>query len=129
LYDEPVVLVTSRGSGSGKLHETSEPAFVTNNSFAVVPKCHWLSRHYLKEALLRGDIPSLVTGSAQPQLTVTNFSDLEIVVPTEDVVREFHKFADALWSKTKANLDQQATLAKIRDTLLPKLMSGELRVA
>ena len=74
MFKDPIVLVTSRGSGSGAVHETHGPSFVTNNSFSVVPKDGWFSRHYLKASLLNGDISSLVTGSAQPQLTITNFS-------------------------------------------------------
>jgi type I restriction enzyme S subunit len=128
MFSEPIVLVTSRGSGSGTVHETWGPAFVTNNSFSVVPKHKWFSRHYLKEALLRGDISSLVTGSAQPQLTISSFNHLKLVRPTEQIVQEFHRASDSLWQKKNTNEQQSRTLAALRDTLLPKLISGELRV-
>ena len=129
MFKDPIVLVTSRGSGSGTVHETHGPSFVTNNSFSVIPKDGWFSRHYLKASLLNGDISSLVTGSAQPQLTITNFSYLKLVRPAESVAREFHSFADSLWQKKNANQNESHTLAALRDTLLPKLISGELRVA
>ena len=128
MFESPIVLVTSRGSGSGTVHETNGPSFVTNNSFSVIPKDAWFSRHYLKASLLNGDISSLVTGSAQPQLTITNFSHLKLVQPDERVIREFHSFTDSVWQKMNANQGESHTLATLRDTLLPKLISGELRV-
>ncbi len=128
MFMEPIVLVTSRGSGSGTVHETQGPSFVTNNSFSVIPKDGWFSRHYLKASLLNSEISSLVTGSAQPQLTITNFSYLKLVRPAEGVVRQFHYVSEAFWQKKNANQNKSHTLAALRDTLLPKLISGELRV-
>ena len=128
MFAEPIVLVTSRGSGSGTVHETHGPAFVTNNSFSVTPKAGWFSRHYIRESLLNGDIVSLVTGSAQPQLTITNFSHLEIIQPAERVVTSFHEITESLWKKKLTDQEETCTLAALRDTLLPKLISGELRV-
>ncbi len=128
MFNDPIVLVTSRGSGSGAVHETHGPSFVTNNSFSVIPKDGWFSRHYLKASLLNGDISSLVTGSAQPQLTITNFSYLKLIRPAESVVHKFHSFADSIWQKKNANQNESRILADLRDTLLPKLISGELRI-
>jgi len=128
MFLEPIILVTSRGSGSGTVHETSEPCFVTNNSFSVIPINPWFSRHYLRQCLLNSDIEALVTGSAQPQLTISNFSALRLLNPPKAILEQFHKIADALWAKASANRVQSRTLAALRDTLLPRLLSGELRV-
>ncbi|MCR9293461.1 MAG: restriction endonuclease subunit S [bacterium] len=128
MFLEPVTLVTSRGSGSGTVHQTFGPSFVTNNSFTVVSRESWLGRHYLRHALLNADILSLVTGSAQPQLTVTNFSYLKMLKPDEGAVRFFHAIVDRLWTRANINRTESETLAALRDTLLPKLLSGELRV-
>ena len=129
MFEEPVTLVTSRGSGSGTVHQTYEAAFITNNSFTVIPRSEWLGRHYLRFSLLNADILSLVTGSAQPQLTITNFSYLKLLEPSKHVAVAFHKLLDPLWNKAAANDHQSRTLATLRDTLLPKLLSGELSVA
>ena len=129
MFEEPVTLVTSRGSGSGTVHQTYEPAFITNNSFTVIPRSEWLGRHYLRFSLLNADILSLVTGSAQPQLTITNFSYLKLLEPSKDVLVAFHKLLDQLWTKAATNALESRTLATLRDTLLPKLLSGELSVA
>jgi type I restriction enzyme S subunit len=129
MFAEPVTLVTSRGSGSGTVHQTYEPAFITNNSFTVIPRSEWLGRHYLRFSLLNADILSLVTGSAQPQLTITNFSYLKLLEPSKHVALAFHKLLDPQWNKAAANDRESRTLATLRDTLLPKLLSGELSMA
>lgn len=128
MFSAPVILVTSRGSGSGTVHETDGPAFVTNNSFTVVPIEKWFSRHLLRWSLLNADITSFVTGSAQPQLTITNFERLKLLVSTKAIVIAFHMITDPLWTRATANRVESRTLAALRDTLLPKLLSGELRV-
>lgn len=128
MFTEPICLVTSRGSGSGTVHQTFGPSFVTNNSFSVVPKEKWLGRHFLRFSLLNADILRFVTGSAQPQLTVTSFSSLCLLQPTRQVLERFHQLVDPLWLMGATKASESETLAALRDTLLPKLLSGDIRV-
>jgi len=51
-----------------------------------------------------------------------------LVVPPVELIEKFTALADAAHSQVEANLEQSCTLATLRDTLLPKLLSGELRV-
>jgi type I restriction enzyme, S subunit len=51
------------------------------------------------------------------------------VVPTSDIAFQFGEFARNVFSKMKANDDESRTLAEARDALLPKLVSGEVRVS
>jgi type I restriction enzyme S subunit len=51
-----------------------------------------------------------------------------VVVPPGDMVQKFTSLAAAIHSKVEANLEESRTLAALRDALLPKLLSGELRV-
>jgi type I restriction enzyme S subunit len=53
---------------------------------------------------------------------------LEFSVPASTAMDKFHKFADSIWKKIEVNYNQIRTLTALRDTLLPKLMSGEVRV-
>ena len=128
MFDFPVILVTSRGSGSGTVHETIEPAFVTNNSFSIVPYEAWFSRHFLRLWLRSADIMARVTGSAQPQLTITNLQSLDVLQPQRRILEEYHGAADGLWRRATTNTNESRTLSALRDALLPKLISGELRV-
>jgi type I restriction enzyme S subunit len=53
---------------------------------------------------------------------------IELVKPSEKMLKMFDMATKSLLDKLIANLDQNEKLTNIRDTLLPKLMSGELRV-
>jgi len=53
---------------------------------------------------------------------------LEVVVPKSAILREFNSVVKPLFEKIKSNSVQVQILTDTRDTLLPRLMSGEIRV-
>lgn len=55
--------------------------------------------------------------------------NMNIVVPSVSVVDKFTTLAQPMLAKTAHNIKESQTLAAIRDALLPKLISGELRVS
>ena len=73
---------------------------------------------------------SLVTGtSGSHQRVKPEFLlDMIIVVPTQRIMKRFSEAARPLLDRVAANIAESQTLAGIRDTLLPKLLSGEIRV-
>jgi type I restriction enzyme, S subunit len=62
-------------------------------------------------------------------VTGQDLKRLKTVFPPDDVLQEFNEGAEPLFQKVYSNLLESRTLAELRDTLLPKLLSGELRVA
>ncbi len=54
--------------------------------------------------------------------------NMEILIPNSLIVDAFSKITKPLYSNTLHDLEQSRTLTNIRDTLLPKLMSGDIRV-
>lgn len=68
------------------------------------------------------------TGGAQPHINKNDINGTEIVIPPEELLLKKIKPFEAWFSKITANVFQIRTLEKLRDTLLPKLMSGEVRV-
>lgn len=73
-------------------------------------------------------IQEQTTGSAIPHADKALILDLDIQYPNIERVIGFEKMAESLFEKKKANRRQIRTLSRLRDTLLPKLMSGEVRV-
>ena len=67
-------------------------------------------------------------GSAQQNLSQQLVADFSCVIPSIYIMKNFEQYMTPLFSKWIANLKKSCTIAKIRDTLLPKLMSGEIRV-
>ena len=68
------------------------------------------------------------SGSAYPAVKAEHFEIAEIVLPSKSVLEKFHALIDPMRVKTHENSQQIQTLTKTRDSLLPKLMSGKLRV-
>ncbi len=67
-------------------------------------------------------------GTATLNLNTGNFSQIPVLYPEQSVLEEFHSEVEPLFDKIFFNQSQIHTLEKLRDTLLPKLMSGEVRV-
>jgi len=67
-------------------------------------------------------------GTATLNLNTGDFSKIEVVLPDENILKNFHNIVEPIFEKIFENQRQIRTLEKLRDTLLPKLMSGEVRV-
>ena len=68
-------------------------------------------------------------GTATLNLNTGNFSKILVVLPDINTLSAFHGLVEPLFNKVFSNQSQIQTLEKLRDNLLPKLMSGEVRVA
>lgn len=66
-------------------------------------------------------------GTATLNVNTRVFSSIEIIFPSNDLLINFSSVTTEMFEKIKNNASQIQTLAKIRYTLLPKLMSGEVR--
>lgn len=70
----------------------------------------------------------LADGGAYPAIRPEVVVRENVVIPTKNVVQAFHREVQPLFSRILASKEQVKRLAELRDTLLPKLLSGELRV-
>lgn len=73
-------------------------------------------------------VQSHANGSTFQEISKSTFRELDITIPSSDALTEFQKIIGPLFAKIRTNSVQIKTLEKLRDTLLPKLMSGEVRV-
>jgi len=67
-------------------------------------------------------------GSAQPFISQTDARNLLIPVPEKGLAKKYGDIANPFFSQMDQNIKQNKVLAELRDTLLPKLMSGQVRV-
>lgn len=74
----------------------------------------------------KGELEQFYTGTSIPNFDIKDFLNYEILAPTEENIINFGQFLDS-WYKKKFN-GQILQLEKLRDTLIPKLISGEIRV-
>lgn len=102
--------------------------FWVNNHTHVLRAKKPFSNFLLYVILKNTSISHIVTGAVQPKINQENLKSLEISSAKDIVVEELSVVADNFWQKIQANKLQLNTLVRLRDTLLPKLMNGEMRV-
>jgi type I restriction enzyme S subunit len=73
-------------------------------------------------------IKGRANGTTFMEISKSNFRPLPVVVPPPSVLGAFKKQIEPLYRRIVSNLRESRTLAGLRDALLPKLLSGELRV-
>lgn len=125
--DSKVVLVTSRGNGSGEVHRTYEnKSFVTNNSFVFQPKKEFnqISLSFSFEFLRVLDLTRYCSGSAQPQLTNSAMLNVKIKLPSSELLSKYKGVSEELITVADNLKVQNQLLKEARDILLPRLMSG-----
>jgi len=71
---------------------------------------------------------TLVQGAVQEATTNENIKQIKLIIPPQKIISEFNKKVDVLIKKTYENKKENQKLTSLRDLLLPKLMSGEMRV-
>ena len=67
-------------------------------------------------------------GTTFPEISKRNFRPLSVVVPPAPILRRYSEIVGPLYEKITANLREDESLTSLRDSLLPRLLSGELRV-
>ena len=125
LIKGPAVIVGRKGT-VGSLYWEDRPIFPIDTVFYVVPKRAALSFCY--QLLLSQPLAHMNTDAAVPGLNRNNVYRLEFPWSGSRLTNTFESFASPLWKKRTANLREIDTLSHSRDLLLPKLMSGEIRV-
>jgi len=120
----PSVVVGRKGT-VGSLYWEDSPFFPIDTVFFVRPFAPLTFCYYALDQL---GLDQMNTDAAVPGLNRNNVYRLEIAWPGDALVRAFDDFALSVRAKLKHNTEQSRTLAQTRDLLLPRLMSGKLRV-
>ncbi|GGE58285.1 type I restriction system specificity protein [Halopseudomonas oceani] len=71
---------------------------------------------------------SRANGAAQQNISKAIVAGYSVVIPDDNVLKSFNENAELLFAKIRAGTVQAQTLTQLRDTLLPRLMSGQLRL-
>ena len=91
---------------------------------------HWLEFVYLvaTSEFNIERLTHLADGGAYPAVRPEVVIQEDVAIPTQEVAKAFHQHVQPLFAKIQANRGQALYLAQLRDTLLPKLLSGQLRI-
>ena len=119
------ILVTGRVGTHGVIQRFNTPCWTSDNTLVITSSYY----EFTNQILHRIDYSSMDRGSTQPLITQGDMKKVVVLVPDEDTLAKFEEFAGSLMAKWEANNNENVKLASLRDTLLPKLMSGELDVS
>ncbi len=75
------------------------------------------------------NIKSIVTGAVQQKVSQQNLKKVPAIIPGKEALDAFDEIIQPVFTQIRNLRDENANLAVLRDTLLPKLMSGELDVS
>lgn len=105
----------------------------TNQAVAIIRPKTTIPYSFLvltmRHEAFREELHNNIVQAVQANLSLGMLSKARAVVPPEDVLLKIFKPIEDLMSQISANRTQSRTLATIRDALLPKLLSGEIRIA
>ncbi len=126
LYTKPLIL-TGRVGTLGMVFRISFPCWPSDNTLVVLHN-EDTSYEYLYFQMCLTDFDSLNRGSTQPLVTQTDLQRHEIIVPANAAITKFNSIVSPIFHSIDHNINESGTLSAIRDTILSKLLSGEIRV-
>ncbi|WP_099574243.1 restriction endonuclease subunit S [Maribacter sp. 4U21] len=126
LYDQESVLIPRKGTLSN-IFLVNEPFWSVDTMFYTKMKKENILKYtfHLLKTLKLADMD---VGSAVPSLTTKLLNFLDVILPNQNVLIEFEQQVTEYYEQIWANTNENQTLTKLRDTLLPKLISGEVRL-
>ena len=102
--------------------------FWVNNHAHILKGANDINDEHLMLFLKQLNIQPYVTGAVQPKLNQRNMKRIPFVKPSPQLCEIFSHRISSLFARIRANTEESRTLAALRDALLPKLISGEIRV-
>ena len=103
--------------------------FWVNNHAHILQGRNGFTVESLYILLKQTSITSLVTGAVQPKINQANLKALEVLIPNAVTIEQYNATISPIFAQIRNSSDENRRLAALRDTLLPRLMSGELSVA
>ena len=128
LLPKYATVISARGT-VGKYCLLAEPMAFSQSNYGILPNiknCFFFT--YLLINHVVEELQSSAYGSVFDTITTTTFKENEVPMPTETEIMQFEKSISSYFQKMFINKYQIRTLEKLRDMLLPKLMSGEVRL-
>ena len=83
---------------------------------------------YLNSSLFYNELKSLASGSVQLNFGPMHLKSMKMLMPTKEILNLYNKSVSCVYDKIVSNLDKSDILSHLRDSLLPRLMSGRIRV-
>ncbi len=121
-------VVAMYGATAGQVSFVAIPLTTNQAICGLIPKQNHRYFNFLALSNFVGSFENQARGSAQQNISKGIVEAMPVITATQCVMQRFDEICVPLFNKWVSNLNTVETLTKLRDTLLPKLISGELRV-
>ena len=118
------ILVTGRVGTHGVIQRFSTACWASDNTLVITGNYY----EYVNQILGKIDYSSLNRGSTQPLITQGDMNKEPVLIPDTETLNRFETIVGALMTSYDYNNNENMRLEEVRDSLLPKLMSGEIDV-
>lgn len=124
LYDKESVLIPRKGTLNNVFY-INEPFWSVDTMFYTEMKKENIAK-YVYFFVKGKDLNAMNAGSAVPSMTTEILNAMEVVIPDDDQLEKFEAIVSAMFKKMKQCIMENEKLISLRDTLLPKLINGEI---
>ncbi len=125
----PVVTISASGANAGFVNLWHIPVWSSDSSFIDYNMTSYVYFWYVLLKKRQKEIFDSQTGSAQPHIYPQHIAELSVIEICEDDIIKYMQKIIPLFVAIGNNLEEIKRIAKLRDALLPKLMSGEIDVS
>lgn len=84
--------------------------------------------YWIKFGEGKRNIDKITIGSTQKALTISSLKGMKIIIPNDNDIKRFVTYIESIVQRYEKNITESNLLKKIRDTLLPKLISGQIKI-
>ncbi|MDY5819511.1 MAG: restriction endonuclease subunit S [Treponema sp.] len=126
LYDKESVLIPRKGTLNNVFY-INEPFWSVDTMFYTEMKKENIAK-YVYFFVKGKDLNAMNAGSAVPSMTTEILNVIEVVIPSDEYLEKFENIVSPMFKHIKQCIIENENLASIRDTLLPKLMNGEIKI-
>lgn len=127
LYEKESVLIPRKGTLNNVMY-INEPFWSVDTMFYTEMRMSNVAKfiyHFVKSK----NLASMNAGSAVPSMTTDILNAMELVIPSTTALEHFERLVTPMYDAMQENKSQNEKLAELRDSLLPKLMSGKIDVS
>ena len=121
---EEKILVIGRVGTHGVVQRLNNKVWASDNTLVIKSDKYEFAYQILNQI----DYKAINRGSTQPLITQTDIKNHTLIIPTESHLNKFELLVGSLFEIHSNHCLENSKLTELRDTLLPKLMSGEIRV-
>jgi type I restriction enzyme S subunit len=128
VFPDATTVIAMYGATAGEVTLLAEPIATNQACCGLIPKKHYREFLFLAASVEKERLASKSSGAAQQNLNKGIIESHDFISPSLEIVTKFQSVVGPMFEKWISNERQNSNLKKVRDRLLPKLLSGSIEI-